>query len=112
MDSILPGRKTYDIDEKEDIKKEKQAIDNTTTTSRFFVRLSMANKTKNGKIDTKWNNESNVNLNESNLQKMILEYCDNENLRKKIAEQLTTLKEAYEDTLIENPNLRMYDVSI
>lgn len=50
----------------------------------------MANKTKNGKTDTKWNRESNVNINESNLQKMILEYCDNENLRKKIAEQLTT----------------------
>ena len=107
------GCKTFDIDEKEDNINQKKNIDNSTTTGRYFVRLSMAIKMKNGRKDSEWNsNSGDVNLNESNLIKMIQQYCEEESIRKKIAEGFSSLKEAYEDALIEYTNLRMYNASI
>lgn len=113
MADFKVGCKTYDIDDKEDIINQKKAIDDSTTTGRFYVRLSMAVKTKNGKKDAEWSkNSGDINSNESNLRNMILQYCPEESMRKKIAESLNSLKEAYEDTLIENTNLRMYNASV
>lgn len=113
MADFKVGCKTYDIDDKEDIINQKKTTDNSTTTGRYYVRLSMAIKMKNGQKESEWqSNSGEVNKNESNLRKMIQQYCDDESMQKKIAESLNSLKEAYEDTLIEYTNLRMYNASI
>ncbi|OHT14629.1 hypothetical protein TRFO_14922 [Tritrichomonas foetus] len=108
------GSKSYDIDDPKEVKSRQIIKDDTTTTSKVGIRLTMAIKTKNNSAVKAWEKKSlsNINDSEENLSKMVSQFADDTVLAENIAKELVKLKVAYEDTLEENPNLRMYDLSI
>ena len=102
------GTKSYDVtDEEETIQKQRKK-DNHSTTAKYGVRLVMA---KGSGKEWKRKENDNVNATEENLTTMIHQFAE-EDLRKRMAEELVKLRDAYQATLADYPNFRIYDASV
>lgn len=108
------GRLTFDLDDSLEKKAKQRAKDENTTTKTLRVRLVSAIRMKSNKIVKEWtkaNAKEDINKNDDKLKDLAKEFIEPD-LKSKVLAQLVNIKKAYEKTVKENPNFRIYNASV